>query len=141
MRIVFLGPPGAGKGTQAVETCESLRIPHISTGNLLREEMAKGSRLGKTAKGYIEKGQLVPDGLVVDIVAKTIKSASFRKGYLLDGFPRNLSQARALDKVQSVAGLPGLDLVVYFDVPDRAVVPRLTGRRVCRKCACTVRRC
>jgi adenylate kinase len=133
LNVVFLGPPGAGKGTQAKVISAEKRAPHISTGDILRESVAKGAELGKKAKGFMDSGALVPDDLVVALVAERLSATDCAKGFILDGFPRTLPQAQALEKTLSASGA-GLDHVVYFKVNDREVVERLSGRRTCRNC-------
>lgn len=134
MRVVFLGPPGAGKGTQALRIGKDYRIPHISTGDLLRDAMARGTPLGLTARAYMDRGLLVPDTLVVDLVTQRLRERSCRRGFLLDGFPRNLSQEIALDAFFRGRRLPGLDAVIHFRIPEEVLIRRLTGRRVCQGC-------
>ena len=133
MRIVFLGPPGAGKGTQAETISKKKKIPHMSSGNLLREAVEAGTETGIKAKYYIEKGLLVPDQIVVDIIKDRIVRDDFKAGFILDGFPRTLSQAKVLDEMLEKLG-NGLDIVFYFSVSKESVVLRLSGRRVCVNC-------
>ncbi|MEK6636185.1 MAG: adenylate kinase [Planctomycetota bacterium] len=133
MRIVFLGPPGAGKGTQAETISKGKKIPHISSGNLLREAVETGTDTGMKAKYYIEKGLLVPDQIVVDIIKDRIVKKDCKTGYILDGFPRTLSQAKVLDEMLKNLG-DNLDLVFYFSVSEESVVLRLSGRRLCGSC-------
>ncbi|HHT9158511.1 MAG: adenylate kinase [Planctomycetes bacterium GWF2_39_10] len=133
MRIVFLGPPGAGKGTQAETISKGKKIPHISSGNLLREAVETGTDTGMKAKYYIEKGLLVPDQIVVDIIKDRIVKKDCKTGYILDGFPRTLSQAKVLDETLKNLG-DKLDLVFYFSVSEESVVLRLSGRRLCGIC-------
>ena len=125
-RVVFLGPPGAGKGTQAKRVVEKLGLLHLSTGDLLRDEVARKTALGETAKSYMDRGELVPDGLIIDMISGRIGQA--KKGFLLDGFPRTVAQAEAL------ASTTDLDAVVSIDLAREEVVRRLTSRRVCRTC-------
>jgi len=133
-RLVFLGPPGVGKGTQAVRLAQKLAIPHISTGDLLRAETQARSPLGLQAKSYMDKGSLVPDDLVVALVDQRLTRADARNGYLLDGFPRTLAQANALeDRLRTRS--EHIDRVLYFHAPDEILVRRLSGRRSCPKCA------
>lgn len=129
--ILFLGPPGAGKGTHAAPLGEKLGLPHISTGDLLRENIKNGSLLGKKAKSYIDEGKLVPDELILDILFDRLSQPDCKKGYILDGFPRTLSQAEALDN-----RLPkGTSLIALnFTVSDSVLIERITGRLVCQKC-------
>lgn len=133
MRIVFLGPPGAGKGTQAENISREKKLPHISSGNLLREAVETGSETGIKARGYIEKGLLVPDQIVVDIIRERILKDDCKGGFILDGFPRTLSQAKVLDEMLKKLGNK-LDLVFYFAVSEESVVLRLSGRRICSNC-------
>lgn len=133
MRIVFLGPPGAGKGTQAETVSKEKNLPHISSGNLLREAVVAGRLAGVKAKEYIDKGLLVPDQIVVDIIKDRIVKDDCKKGYILDGFPRTLPQAKILDDMLKKLG-SNLDLVFYFAVSKESVVLRLSGRRICSDC-------
>ena len=131
MKLIFLGPPGAGKGTQAAGVSAHLRIPHISTGDMFRAAIANETPTGLEAKRYIDLGQLVPDGVVIDMVRERLSESDCAGGYLLDGFPRTVEQAEALDRICAP------DAVVDIDVPDERLLARLTGRRVCRKCSGT----
>jgi adenylate kinase len=133
MNLVFLGPPGAGKGTQAKRLSEEFKWPHISTGDILREAVSKGTELGKRAKEYMEKGELVPDEVVIGIIKDRLKLEDAQGGFILDGFPRTVNQARSLDEVLKEEG-NSLDSVLYFEVSEEEVVRRLTGRRTCSKC-------
>ena len=133
MYLVLLGPPGAGKGTQAKRLAERLALPHISTGDILRQNVKDGTELGKQAKGIMEKGLLVPDELVASMLDRRFNEPDIKKGFILDGYPRNLAQARTLDEVLKRKNI-GVDLVVYLDTSDPVVVKRLTGRLVCSKC-------
>ena len=133
MMIVFLGPPGAGKGTQAEAISKEINISHISSGNLLREAVDAGTETGIKAKYYIEKGLLVPDQIVVDIIKERILKKNCLAGFVLDGFPRTLSQAKALDGMLEKLGNM-LDLVFYFSVSKESVVQRLSGRLICGAC-------
>lgn len=133
MRLVFLGRPGAGKGTQAEKVVKEHGVAHVSTGELLRAAMKEGAPLGAQAKGYVEKGQLVPDELVVQIVEERLAGLGAEASWLLDGFPRNVAQAGALDDVVATLGQK-IDAVVYFSVKEETVVERLSGRRMCSKC-------
>ncbi len=133
MRIVFLGPPGAGKGTQAEAVSKDRRLPHISSGSLLREAVENRTVTGKKAQGYIEKGLLVPDRIIVDIIKDRILKSDCKAGFLLDGFPRTLSQAMVLDEMLQRQG-SSLDVVFYFSVTKESVVQRLSGRRICVSC-------
>jgi adenylate kinase len=133
MNIILLGPPGAGKGTQAKMMIDHYRIPQISTGDILRAALKERTPLGLKAKEYMDKGLLVPDEVVIDIIQARLKEADCRDGYILDGFPRTVAQAQALDKVLSV--MPsGIDHVISIDVEKGELVKRLTGRRTCRQC-------
>ena len=133
MNIIFLGPPGAGKGTQAKLVAERFHIPHISTGDMLREAVTNGSELGKKVKNIMESGELVPDDLMVDIVKERIGRADCKKGFILDGFPRTIVQANALDEV--LKGMnKEIEGTVYFKIEEEEVVKRISARRVCSKC-------
>ncbi len=131
MRLMFVGPPGAGKGTQAVRIAAKYGIPHISTGDMLREEMRNGTTLGQQAKAFIEAGELVPDDVIIGMVKERVSRPDAQKGFLLDGFPRTREQAEALGKIET------LDAVVNINVPDEKLVHRICGRRVCRECGAT----
>ncbi|TLD43403.1 MAG: adenylate kinase [Candidatus Jettenia ecosi] len=133
MRIVFLGPPGAGKGTQAQNISKEKMVPHISSGNLLREAVEIGTDTGIKARYYIEKGLLVPDQIVVDIIKDRILKNDCTNGFILDGFPRTLSQAKVLDEMLKELGNK-LDLVFHFAVSKESIVLRLSGRRICGSC-------
>ena len=133
MNIVLLGPPGAGKGTQGVVLSKSYHIPHISTGDILREAVKNGTPMGKKAKMFMDKGELVPDEVVVDIVVDRLGRGDTKKGYILDGFPRTLTQAKELDTALKIIA-SGIDMALYFDIPENVAIERLTGRRVCKKC-------
>lgn len=133
MRLVLLGAPGAGKGTQAKKLIEKYGIPQISTGDLLRAAVSAGTQLGKEAKSYMDKGELVPDRVVLGMVEERLKQADCKKGYILDGFPRNVAQAEALDKMLSSLGM-ALDAALSVDVPFDDLMKRLTGRRTCKSC-------
>ena len=129
MKIILLGAPGAGKGTQAEVISQKLNIPSLSTGNMLREAQKKGTPLGQQAKSYMESGQLVPDELVIGIIKERMAQPDCAGGFILDGFPRTVAQAEALDQM-GVA----IDRVIEIDVPDKAIVTRMSGRRVCEGC-------
>ncbi len=131
MNIIFLGPPGAGKGTQAQKICAALNIPQISTGDILRRAMKEGTETGKKAKSFIDAGQLVPDEVIIDIVKERLQMEDCQQGYILDGFPRTVPQAEALDTFATI------DSVIELDVADQVLVDRLSGRRVCVKCGAT----
>jgi adenylate kinase len=133
MRIVLLGAPGAGKGTQAKKLIEKYGIPQISTGDLLRAAVAAGTPLGKEAKSYMDKGELVPDSVVLGMVEERLKQDDCKKGYILDGFPRNTVQAEALDKMLASLNM-SLTAAVSVDVPFEDLMKRLTGRRTCKSC-------
>lgn len=133
MRVVMLGGPGAGKGTHAGYMSERLGIPHIASGDILREEVAKGTDLGKKAKSYMEKGLLVPDDLVEEMIARRLRLPDAEAGFILDGFPRTLEQARWLDDFLSGDGRR-LDVVVNLVVPEWKIIRRLSYRRICRNC-------
>lgn len=133
MNLVFLGPPGAGKGTQAETFGQNMALAHISTGEILREAVANSTELGAEAKAFMDRGALVPDELVVSIVAERLERDDCRGGFILDGFPRTLPQAEALSGTLDAGGR-GLDGVLYFKVDDDKVVRRLSGRRMCRDC-------
>lgn len=134
MNVIFLGPPGAGKGTQAQLLQQHEGIPQISTGDILRAAMTAQTPLGRRAKAYVDRGDLVPDDVMIEIVKERIGQPDAGRGFVLDGFPRTRRQARALDEVLTGAGRR-IDVVVYFDIPDDVIVRRLTGRRVCRAAA------
>jgi len=133
MRLVLLGAPGAGKGTQAKKLVDKYGTPQISTGDILRAAVAAGTPLGKEAKSYMDKGELVPDAVVIGLVKERIAQDDCKKGYILDGFPRNTAQAEALDKVLAEMGGP-LETALSVDVDKDVLMKRLTGRRTCRKC-------
>ncbi len=133
MFILFLGAPGAGKGTQAAMISEKLGIPHISTGDIFREAVAKGTELGKKAKEYMDKGELVPDEIVIGIVKERISQPDCEKGCILDGFPRTVAQAEALDRALAEMGRK-VDYVINVNVSKEEIVNRLTGRRTCKSC-------
>lgn len=133
MRLVLLGAPGAGKGTQAKKLIEKHGIPQISTGDLLRAAVAAGTQLGKEAKSFMDKGELVPDRVVLGMVAERLKQDDSKKGYILDGFPRNTAQAEALDTMLRELKMP-LNAALSVDVPKEDLMKRLTGRRTCRSC-------
>jgi len=128
MNIVLLGAPGSGKGTQAYKIKEYLKIPHISTGDIFRQNIKENTELGKLAKVFIDKGELVPDEIVVKIIKNRIKEKDCINGYLLDGFPRTFNQAEELDKVTKI------DNAIYLDIDLNLLFKRLTGRRVCCEC-------
>ncbi len=133
MRIVLLGAPGAGKGTQAKMLIEKYQIPQISTGDILRKAVADGTPLGKEAKVIMERGELVPDKIVLGLVEERVKQNDCKKGFILDGFPRNTAQAEALDKLLNDIKMP-LTSALSVDVPKDDLMKRLTGRRTCKGC-------
>ncbi len=128
LNLVFLGPPGVGKGTYAKELSKRYNIPHISTGDIFREEIRKGTELGKKVKSYVERGELVPDEIVIEVVRKRLSQDDCKRGFILDGFPRTINQAIALDSIVKV------DLVFNFVAPKSVIIERLSGRRICQKC-------
>jgi adenylate kinase len=130
--IILLGPPGGGKGTQAARLSKELRLPHVSTGDILRENRAAGTELGKRAQAFMDSGKLVPDDLVLDMLFDRVARPDAKAGYLLDGFPRTLPQAAALDQRLAAAGASVC--AVNLKVPENVLVERLTGRRTCQKC-------
>ncbi|WP_319477485.1 adenylate kinase [Marispirochaeta aestuarii] len=131
MNLVFLGPPGAGKGTVAVKVSEELGIPHISTGDLFRKAIKDQTDLGKKVKSILDSGELVPDDLTVALVEERLNQGDTGKGFILDGFPRTIPQAEALDTIST------LQMAVNFSVADEVLVDRLSGRRVCKNCGAT----
>ncbi|MBE4737035.1 MULTISPECIES: adenylate kinase [Streptomyces] len=131
MRIVLVGPPGAGKGTQAAFLAQNLSIPHISTGDLFRANISKQTELGKLAKSYMDKGELVPDEVTIAMAKDRMEQPDAEHGFLLDGFPRNVSQAEALDVTLRGESM-NLDAVLDLEVPEEEVVKRIAGRRICR---------
>jgi adenylate kinase len=133
MNIVLLGAPGAGKGTQAQKLVEEFGIAHISTGDLLRAAVKAESKLGKEAKGYMDAGQLVPDQLVIDLVKERLEADDAKKGFILDGFPRNTQQAVVLDSELENMGIT-LDAALLVDVKSDVIIKRLSSRRTCRAC-------
>lgn len=133
MKLLIMGPPGAGKGTQAETLTAKLAIPHISTGDMFRKAISEGTELGQKAKEYMDAGQLVPDEITIGIVRERIMEKDCAEGFLLDGFPRTVPQAEALEEIFQEAGIK-LDGVLNIAVPDDKLVARLTGRRVCRDC-------
>ncbi|MEA3223907.1 MAG: adenylate kinase [Thermodesulfobacteriota bacterium] len=133
MKIILIGPPGAGKGTQAKRFVERLSIPQISTGDMFRAAVAKGTQMGRKAKEYMDKGELIPDDVVIGVVKERLGSPDCNNGFILDGFPRTSDQAKALDKILGDME-SHLDHVVEIEVPDSVLVERLTGRRTCRQC-------
>lgn len=136
MRLVLLGPPGVGKGTQASNIVKKYNIPHISTGDIFRANIKKGTELGKTAKGYMDKGLLVPDEIVVSIVKDRLTMEDCKNGFLLDGFPRTVDQAKSLDEELIGLGIK-LDKVVNIEAGEDILIERITGRRICKSCGAT----
>jgi adenylate kinase len=136
VRLVLLGPPGAGKGTQAKVLSEEYNIPHISTGDILREAVKAKTPVGMKAKDFMDRGGLVPDEVVIEIVAGRVARPDCKKGFILDGFPRTGAQAKALDSTLTELKCP-IDLVLYFKTSVETIIQRLSGRRVCRNCAAT----
>lgn len=133
MRFIIMGPPGAGKGTQAALIKEAFQIPHISTGDMFREAMRNETKVGLEAKKYIDNGMLVPDSVTNALVKERLSQADCKKGFLLDGFPRNISQAEALDNILSELNIK-LDAVINIEVEFSILVDRVVGRRICPKC-------
>ena len=136
MKIIMLGAPGAGKGTQAKKIADNYGIPHISTGDIFRANIKNGTELGKKAKEYMDQGLLVPDELVVDLVVDRVQKDDCVKGYVLDGFPRTIPQAEALDAALTALGT-AIDYAIDVDVPDANIVRRMSGRRACVACGAT----
>ena len=128
MKLIFLGLPGAGKGTQAEVISKKLNIPQISTGDILRENVRLGTELGKKAKKYMDEGKLVPDDIIINMMKERLNSDDCKNGFILDGFPRTIKQAEALDSIIKI------DKVIFIDVPEDVLLSRLTGRRVCKNC-------
>ncbi|AKG05574.1 MULTISPECIES: adenylate kinase [Salimicrobium] len=136
MNLILMGLPGAGKGTQAEKIVEKYNIPHISTGDMFRSAIKEGTELGKEAKSYMDEGALVPDEVTIGIVRERLSKPDCQKGFLLDGFPRTLEQAEALENLLGELET-SLDYVLHIDVPQTILVDRLTGRRVCPECGAT----
>ena len=136
MKIIMLGAPGAGKGTQAKKIAEKYQIPHISTGDIFRANIKNGTELGKKAKTYMDQGLLVPDELVCDLVVDRVQQDDCKKGYILDGFPRTIPQAESLDTALSRLG-EAVDYAINVEVPDENIVKRMGGRRACVGCGAT----
>jgi len=135
-RVAFLGPPGAGKGTQARDLAQEWGVLHLATGDMLREAVAAGNPLGREAKGYMDKGALVPDDVIIRMMGERLAARDAAGGVILDGFPRTIAQADSLAKLLKDLGQT-LDAVIYFEVSEPELLRRLTGRRVCRKCGHT----
>ena len=133
MKIIMLGAPGAGKGTQADKICAKYNIPHISTGDIFRANIKNNTELGQKAKSYMDKGELVPDELVVDLVVDRIKADDCTNGYVLDGFPRTIPQAEALDAALAAIN-DKVDYAINVEVPDENIINRMSGRRSCKDC-------
>jgi adenylate kinase len=131
--VIFLGPPGAGKGTQAVRLAARWGVPQIATGHMLRQAVAAGTPLGRQARQHMDAGDLVPDGVIIGLVGERLAEEDARKGFVFDGFPRTMAQAEALDHLLEERGV-ALDRVVLFRVPERELIARLGGRRVCQGC-------
>lgn len=136
MRLILLGPPGAGKGTQAANIVEKYNVPHISTGDIFRKNIKEGTALGVEAKAFMDRGELVPDSLVIAIVADRLREEDCQAGFLLDGFPRTVAQAEALDEVLTSMNC-SLNHVVNIQVDPKLLVERAVGRRICRDCGAT----
>ena len=136
MKIIMLGAPGAGKGTQAKKIAEKYSIPHISTGDIFRANIKNNTELGQKAKTYMDKGELVPDELVVDLIMDRFKEADCANGYVLDGFPRTIPQAEALDKALADNN-EAVDFAINVEVPDENIINRMSGRRACVGCGAT----
>jgi len=137
MRILIMGPPGAGKGTQATRIALLCEIPHVSTGDIFRAEIKGSSELGEKVRSYLNAGKLVPDQVTVEVIEKRLRQPDCERGFLLDGFPRTIPQAQALDRMLKAGGEKGLDLVLDIGVAAGVLLERLTGRRVCRECGAT----
>ncbi len=133
MRIILLGPPGAGKGTQAKVLAEKLSVAHVSTGDILRQNVKEETALGREAKDYMERGLLVPDELMAKMLKERFSYPDVKKGFILDGYPRNLAQAKTLDEIFAIQGID-TDWVVYLDSSESVIIQRLSGRLVCSKC-------
>ena len=129
MRLILLGAPGAGKGTQAEIICEKLSIPAVSTGNIIREAVKNGTEMGRKAKAFIDSGKLVPDDVIISIIKERLSKPDCKNGFILDGVPRTVAQAEAIEKMGIV-----IDKVIDIEVADEAIVKRLSGRRVCASC-------
>ncbi len=136
MKLIFLGPPGAGKGTQSEKICADYDVTQLSTGDILRANRKQGTELGKKAQKYMDGGELVPDQIIVDMIKQELKKPEVAKGYILDGFPRTVPQAEALDELLEGMG-EKLDATLVLEVPNEELVKRLTARRVCKNCGKT----
>jgi adenylate kinase len=128
MKLIFLGPPGAGKGTQAIKIAQMFQIAHISTGDMLRAEMREGTKLGNEAKSLMDRGELVPDDVILGMVKNRIQKEDCKNGFLFDGFPRTIAQAEALEEISAI------DYVINLDVPAETLIRRISGRRMCAEC-------
>jgi adenylate kinase len=133
MRLVLLGPPGAGKGTQATVLCKNFNLLHISTGDLLRQAVKDNTAIGQEVKVYMDKGELVPDEVVTRIITQRLNTQNINAGFILDGFPRTKKQAERLDEALNILNMP-LDMVIYFQTKEETILKRLTGRRICHNC-------
>jgi adenylate kinase len=133
MRVIFLGPPGVGKGTQSKKLSESHKVAHIATGDILREAVKNGTPIGLKAKSFMDKGELVPDAVVIGIIEERFQRPDVKAGFVLDGFPRTVAQAEALNDLLTRMRLP-IEAVMYFDAADEVIVERISGRRTCKKC-------
>jgi len=133
MRLILLGAPGVGKGTQGKQIEKKYKIPQVSTGDILRAALRDGTPLGRRAKSYMEKGELVPDDVIINLIRERLQKDDCKNGFILDGFPRSLPQAEALDKLLTELDTP-LDSVISIEVPGEKIVNRLKSRRICRKC-------
>jgi len=133
MNLIFFGPPGAGKGTQAQRLVQDQAIPQISTGDILRAHRREGTELGRKAQGFMDEGLLVPDQLIIDMMGERLAQDDCKDGYILDGFPRTVPQAVALDSLLDTRGVK-IDRVLFLNVPDTAIVARIIGRRACKSC-------
>jgi adenylate kinase len=136
MRLILVGPPGAGKGTQAVHLAAHYRIPHISTGDIFRANLKNGTQLGKQAQSYMDRGELVPDSVTNEMVKDRLGESDLANGFLLDGFPRNTNQAQVLDNILTERNMP-LDAVLELAIDNTEIIKRLSGRRTCQDCAKT----
>lgn len=134
MNLIFLGAPGSGKGTQAVRLAEKANLTHLSTGDLLRAAVRNKTELGQKAEGFMKKGELVPDDIIIGLIEEKIKSGALDSGFILDGFPRTIPQAKALDTMLGKTGSMQIDNVILLDVDDEEIVRRLSGRLYCSKC-------
>ncbi len=133
MFLVFLGAPGAGKGTQAAVIARKLGLAHIASGDLFRQAVEKGTELGKSVKAYMDKGALVPDEVTIQLISERLNEPDCKSGCVFDGFPRTIEQARALDKMLASRG-EAIDKAIYIEVPEKELLKRLSGRWICRKC-------